>query len=106
MSRMDTTDKRFALDTIPLERDLNMGPTHPGRLSLSAEPVLTDNGLTLDVLQIATGLDALRRRLQGLTTKEQYQEARAAYAAMRGIEIDVLSLTTFAGDVVDKLVKL
>ncbi len=57
-----------------------------------------------DVLRIAVGLDDLRRRLRVEAHAGRYDEVMAIYAAMRGIELDVMSLTTLAGKLATDLV--
>ena len=67
-----------------------------------------DNTLTAatsdDVLRIAVGLDDLRRRLKAEAGAGNYEPVMAIYAAMRGIELDVMSLTTLAGKLATDLV--
>jgi hypothetical protein len=57
-----------------------------------------------DVLRIAVGLDDLRRRLKAEAKAGNYDGVMAIYAAMRGIELDVMSLTTLAGKLATDLV--
>ncbi len=57
-----------------------------------------------DVLRIAVGLDDLRRRLKVEAQAGNYEGVMAIYAAMRGIELDVMSLTTLAGKLATDLV--
>jgi hypothetical protein len=56
------------------------------------------------VLRIAVGLDDLRRRLKAEAGAGHYEGVMAIYAAMRGIELDVMSLTTLAGKLATDLV--
>jgi hypothetical protein len=57
-----------------------------------------------DVLRIAVGLDDLRRRLKAEAGAGNYEGVMAIYAAMRGLELDVMSLTTLAGKLATDLV--
>jgi hypothetical protein len=57
-----------------------------------------------DVLRIAVGLDDLKRRLHAEAKAGNYEGVMAIYAAMRGIELDVMSLTTLAGKLATDLV--
>jgi hypothetical protein len=57
-----------------------------------------------DVLRIAVGLDDLRKRLRVDAHAGNYDAVMAIYAAMRGIELDVMSLTTLAGKLATDLV--
>jgi hypothetical protein len=56
------------------------------------------------VLRIAVGLDDLRRRLKVEAKAGNYDGVMAIYATMRGIELDVMSLTTLAGKLATDLV--
>jgi hypothetical protein len=57
-----------------------------------------------DVLRIAVGLDDLKQRLMAVAGRGDYDGVMAIYAAMRGIELDVMNLTTFAGKLATDLV--
>jgi hypothetical protein len=57
-----------------------------------------------DVLRIAVGLDDLRRRLKAEAKAGNYEGVMAIYASMRGLELDVMSLTTLAGKLATDLV--
>jgi hypothetical protein len=57
-----------------------------------------------DVLRIAVGLDDLRRRLKIEAGAGNYEGVMAIYASMRGIELDVMGLTTLAGKLATDLV--
>jgi hypothetical protein len=64
-----------------------------------------DNTATApDVLSIATGLVALKERLMLEAQAGNYDGVMAIYGAMRGIELDVMNLTTFAGKLATDLV--
>ena len=67
-----------------------------------------DNTLTAatsdDVLRIAVGLDDLKRRLHAEAKAGNYDGVMAIYASMRGLELDVMSLTTLAGKLATDLV--
>jgi hypothetical protein len=56
------------------------------------------------VLAISTGLDDLKRRLHAEAKAGNYDGVMAIYASMRGIELDVMSLTTLAGKLATDLV--
>jgi hypothetical protein len=64
-----------------------------------------DNTVTApDVLSISTGLVALKQRLMLEAQAGDYDGVMAIYGAMRGIELDVMNLTTFAGKLATDLV--
>jgi hypothetical protein len=57
-----------------------------------------------DVLRIASGLADLKQRLLALGRTGDYDGVMEIYAAMRGIELDTLKLTTLAGKLATDLV--
>jgi hypothetical protein len=64
-----------------------------------------DNTATApDVLHIVNGLLDLKQRLMAVAGRGDYDGVMAIYAAMRGIELDVMSLTTLAGKLATDLV--
>jgi hypothetical protein len=56
---------------------------------------------TDDVLRIAGGLEDLKQRL---VASKDYDDVMAIYAALRGLELDLMHLTTLAGHKATKLV--
>ncbi len=67
----------------------------------ATEAVPGDNS---DVLYIASGLADLKQRLIAAASRGDYDGVMAIYGAMRGIELDVMNLTTFAGKLATDLV--
>jgi hypothetical protein len=64
-----------------------------------------DNTATApDVLHIVKGLLDLKQRLMAVAGRGDYDGVMAIYGAMRGIELDVMNLTTFAGKLATDLV--